>query len=147
MYSSLPAVWHLLFLTNKKFYRQNSKYNSKCLSRNKELHDRTDALKIHALIHNQLSAPIFQDMLLYAWYASKLIPNRRVFCNVNQVCFPLSALQKNIFHVHAVKYLSCVVHGAKRYYASHASTTSFTRAYVRNLKTKMTSEHIELIKH
>ena len=53
----------------------------------RQLNTREDAVKIHALIHNQLSAPIFQSMIQYSWFASKLITDRDVFMNVKEVCF------------------------------------------------------------
>lgn len=40
----------------------------------KEISDRKDIIKLHSLIHNQLSAPIFRAMIKYAWFASKLTP-------------------------------------------------------------------------
>ncbi|XP_076667942.1 uncharacterized protein LOC143368768 [Andrena cerasifolii] len=60
------------------------------VSENRDITDRANIIKTHAIIHNQLSAPIFKDMLLYAWYASKLSSEKKVFCNVNQVCFPIN---------------------------------------------------------
>ncbi|XP_071639392.1 uncharacterized protein [Temnothorax longispinosus] len=57
------------------------------LQNNRQLSTREYAIKIHSLIHHQLSAHIFQNMIEYAWFASKLIPERKVFLNVNEVCF------------------------------------------------------------
>ena len=59
----------------------------------RHLSTREDEIKIHSLIHHQLSAPIFEDMIKYAWFASKLIPERTVFGNVNQICFPMEMRQ------------------------------------------------------
>ena len=60
----------------------------------RQLNFREDAIKIHALIHNQLTAPIFRNMIQYSWFASKLITDRDVFTNVKEVCFPIKRLQK-----------------------------------------------------
>lgn len=76
------------------FYRQvkifiSQLQNATCLlEQNREISSREDEIKIHSLIHHQLSSPIFHDMLQYAWYASKLIQERRVFFNVKEICFP-----------------------------------------------------------
>jgi hypothetical protein len=37
-----------------------------------EINKIDDEIKIHSLIHNQLSALIFNGMIRYAWFASKL---------------------------------------------------------------------------
>lgn len=75
------------------FFRQVKNFIKKIqncvevLENNLQLSTREDAIKIHSLIHHQLSAPVFQPMIQYAWYASKLIPNRTIFSNVNEICF------------------------------------------------------------
>lgn len=90
----VKVIPHLCQPCDVYFFRQVKNFISKLqnchvlLETQQELHNRTDAITIHSLIHNQLSVPIFQAMLSYAWYASKLITQRRVFMNVNQVCFP-----------------------------------------------------------
>lgn len=61
----------------------------------REIASREDAIKIHSLVHNQLSAPIFSPMIKYAWYASKLIEERPFFLNVNTVCFSVTLLKRN----------------------------------------------------
>ncbi|XP_071642227.1 uncharacterized protein [Temnothorax longispinosus] len=53
-----------------------------------ELNSRYDAIKIQSLTHYLLSAPLFKNMIQFAWYASKLANEREIFCNVNQLCFP-----------------------------------------------------------
>ena len=53
---------------------------------NNELSRREDAIKIHSLIDNQLSAPVFNAMVKYFWYATKLISHRSIF--VTNVCLP-----------------------------------------------------------
>jgi hypothetical protein len=75
------------------FYKQVKNYIAKfqncpvIIAANRELSSREDCIDIHALIHNQLQAPIYRNMVRYAWYAAKLITSREVFGNVNQVAF------------------------------------------------------------
>lgn len=54
----------------------------------RQINTREDAIKIQSLVHQQLSAPIFQDIIEYSWFASKLINTREIFKNVKKVCFP-----------------------------------------------------------
>ncbi|GFG36753.1 hypothetical protein Cfor_09455 [Coptotermes formosanus] len=76
------------------FYRQVKNYIGKfhncqvLIAAKRELSSREDCIKMHALIHNQLQAPIYRNTIKYAWYAAKLITPREVFCIVNQVAFP-----------------------------------------------------------
>jgi hypothetical protein len=44
-------------------------------------------IKLHALIHTQLQATIYRNMVRYAWYAAKLITSHEVICSVNQATF------------------------------------------------------------
>ena len=67
---------------------------------------REDCIKIHAIIHNQLSAPIYIDMIQYAWYASKLTDNRNIFLNVNQGQFPPEIRTKKCTCGHT-SFISC----------------------------------------
>ena len=76
------------------FFRQIKNFIKKIqnaieiLQNNRELLRREDAIKIYSFIHNQLSAPVFNAMIKYSWYAIKLISHRFIFFNVNQVYFP-----------------------------------------------------------
>ena len=70
---------------------QNCSY---LIEQGREINSREDCIKIHSIVHHQLSSPIFCDMLHYAWYASKLSDDREVFVNVNEVCFPIDVLKK-----------------------------------------------------
>lgn len=94
------------------FYRQVKNFTSRLqncsvlLETQRELHNRTDAITIHSIIHNQLSAPIFQAMISYAWYASKLIPEKDIFLNVNQVCFP-PTLRKEQCSCRKIAFIRC----------------------------------------
>ncbi|XP_025160571.1 uncharacterized protein LOC112589900 [Harpegnathos saltator] len=54
----------------------------------REIASREDAIKIHSIVHHQLSAPSFENMIKYAWYAAKLLEERNFFSNVNDICFP-----------------------------------------------------------
>ncbi|EFN73584.1 hypothetical protein EAG_01905, partial [Camponotus floridanus] len=57
------------------------------MEQKREIASCEDCVKIHSIVHHQLSAPIFEIMLKYAWFASKLTDERDVFMNVNEVCF------------------------------------------------------------
>lgn len=82
------------------FYRQVKNFlkrlqNAPTLIQEKrEISSREDIIKIHSLILHQLSAPVFSPMIKYAWFASKLMVDRTIFLNVNEVCFPISLLKK-----------------------------------------------------
>ena len=61
------------------------------IAENREISDRENIIKLHSIIHNQLSSPVFKKMIQYAWYASQLtLPayEKPTFRNVNEVCFP-----------------------------------------------------------
>jgi len=54
------------------------------------LKQRNNTIKLHSLIHNQLSSPRFQPMIRYAWFkAGYLTQTPGRFDNVSQVCFKL----------------------------------------------------------
>ncbi|EFN69938.1 hypothetical protein EAG_08383, partial [Camponotus floridanus] len=57
------------------------------LNQQREIGTREDAIKIHSLLLHQLCAPVFKSMILYAWHASKLIEDRPIFLNLNEICF------------------------------------------------------------
>ena len=61
---------------------------SALLKEKKEIHSCEDALQIHLIVHHQLSSPIFQNVIKYVWYASKSLPEKIAFINVNETCFP-----------------------------------------------------------
>lgn len=63
------------------------------IEKNREINGREDCIKIQSIVHHQLSAPIFSDMLQYAWFAAKLSDERTIFMNVNQVCFATDVLK------------------------------------------------------
>jgi len=61
---------------------------------NREINSREDCIKIQSIVHHQLSSPIFNDMIRFAWYASRLSDERDIFMNVNEVCFPAELLNE-----------------------------------------------------
>ena len=79
------------------------------LEEGRHVNRREDKVKIHSLVHNQLSAPLFHEMIKYAWSASKLLPERTVFMNVNDVCFPTDLRTKkcNCGNFSFIKYSWC----------------------------------------
>lgn len=82
------------------FYRQVKNFIKKIqncshlIEQGREITSREDCIKIHSIVHHQLSAPIFGDMLRYAWFAAKLCDEREYFMNVNQVCFSVDMLKR-----------------------------------------------------
>ncbi len=57
------------------------------------LNDRNNIIKMHSLIHNQLSPPSFHGMIKYSWFRSGyIIENPGKFQNVIQVCFKFTEL-------------------------------------------------------
>jgi len=69
---------------------QNSSY---LIENGREINSREDCIKIHSIVHHQLSSPKFANMLRYAWFASKLSDHREIFMNVNGICFPNEELK------------------------------------------------------
>ncbi|XP_036139694.1 uncharacterized protein LOC118644689 [Monomorium pharaonis] len=82
------------------FYRQVKNFIKKLqncaylIEQKREINSREDCIKIHSIVHHQLSSPIFSNMIQYAWFASKLCDNREIFMNVNEVCFSMENLKK-----------------------------------------------------
>lgn len=83
------------------FYRQVKNFIkqlqncSYLIESGREINSREDCIKIHSILYHQLSAEIFQKMLRYVWFASKLSDDREIFVNVNEVCFPGEELKKS----------------------------------------------------
>ena len=60
------------------------------------LHERNPLIKLVSLIHKQLSAPVFENMILYSWYScAYLKDDPSPFKNVNEVCFPNLTINQN----------------------------------------------------
>jgi hypothetical protein len=51
---------------------------------------------MHTLIHNQLQAQFYKNMVRYSWYAAKLITSCKIFCNANGVAFTAKAKTENV---------------------------------------------------
>ena len=63
-------------------------YDMLALQNVNDCRDRLSILNMHSLVHNQLTASIFQPMLKYAWFKSGYkVPNPGKFKNMKQVCF------------------------------------------------------------
>lgn len=96
------------------FFRQVKNFIKKLqnsvdvLQNKRQLSTREDAIKIHSLIHHQLSAYPFLNMIQYAWYASKLISERTVFANVNEICFPKD-VRSSKYDCTASAFIRCAV--------------------------------------
>jgi hypothetical protein len=61
-----------------------------------DLKERNNIIKLHSLIHNQLSAPSFQPMIKYSWYKAGYFeqhPGR--FKNVKETCFSFNEFSCN----------------------------------------------------
>lgn len=71
---------------------QNSAY---LIEQNREINSREDCIKIQSIVHHQLSSPIFNEMIKFAWHAAKLSEDRDIFLNVNNVCFPTDLLKNH----------------------------------------------------
>lgn len=123
------------FFRQVKDFIKRIQNSTTVLTEDRQLNTRSDSIKIHSLIHQQLSAPIFQEMLQYAWYASKLIPQRKVFFTPSQVCFASEHLKnscktndcKNICFIRCSwcrQYL-CFKCFYDNYHPSNCSTYSF----------------------
>lgn len=77
------------------------------LQEGRQINKREDAIKINALVHHQLSAPIFRNMLKYAWYKSKLLTGDSPhFHTVNDICFP-KAVNLNPCTCKKVAFIKC----------------------------------------
>lgn len=82
------------------FYRQVKNLIKKLqnctylIEKEEEITSREACIKLHSIIHHQLSVQVFSDMLRYAWFAAGLCDERSCFQNVNQVCFSMETLKK-----------------------------------------------------
>ncbi|XP_044580607.1 uncharacterized protein LOC123262454 isoform X2 [Cotesia glomerata] len=81
------------FCRQVKNFIKRLQSTAELLDKNYEIHSREDCIKIHSIIHHQLSAPIFRDMMEYTWFASGLCDTRNFFTNVNDGCFSLDRLK------------------------------------------------------
>lgn len=67
------------FFRQVKNFIKRIQNSTEVLKSKYQLSTRKDAIKIHSLIHHQLSVPLFNDMIQFAWFASKLLPNKILF--------------------------------------------------------------------
>ncbi|CAF3873098.1 unnamed protein product [Rotaria sp. Silwood1] len=77
---------------------------------NVNLYERNNIIKLVSLIHSQLSAPVFKDMILYSWYArGYLKSDPSPFKNVNDVCFSHSTTYQacQIDKCHESAFITC----------------------------------------
>lgn len=74
-----------------------------------EITVRNNIIRTQSLLHNQLSAKIFQDMVKYSWYSSGLSNERPQFQSVKQACFEFGN-NESIFcykNCKKVRFLKC----------------------------------------
>ncbi|KAL0125177.1 hypothetical protein PUN28_004366 [Cardiocondyla obscurior] len=71
-----------------------------------ELQTLEGVIKLHSLLLHQLSAPVFEPMILYAWFASKLIEDEPKMINIKDICFPVEIL-KNLCSCNNVGFIRC----------------------------------------
>ena len=93
--STLSEPCDVYFYKQMKNIIKKLQNASTLLKEKREINSRKDALKIHSIVHHQLSSPIFQNMIKYAWYALKLLPETIAFINIIETCFPLTLTRKN----------------------------------------------------
>lgn len=55
---------------------------------NHEMSSREHSMKVLAPICNQLQAPVYSNMMNYAWFAARLVTSCEIFISANQVVFP-----------------------------------------------------------
>ena len=67
------------------FYRQVKNFFKRLqnapalLKEQREIASKEDAVRLHSLLLHQFSAPAFQPMLKYGWFASKLVEKKPIF--------------------------------------------------------------------
>jgi len=92
--TSLCQPCDVYFCRQVKIFIKKLQNAPDLLKTNREISSREDAIKIHSLILHQLSSSLsFSGMIKYAWLASKLIEERTIFMNLNEMCFPISLLK------------------------------------------------------
>lgn len=79
------------------------------LEQKRHLTSREDAIKIHAIIHHQLSAEIFSNMIKYAWYSAGVLETKPEFKNVKEVCFPKTILTEKCISCDKKAFIQCAV--------------------------------------
>ena len=70
-----------------------------------DLRSRDSILKLHSLLHNQLSSKRFIPMICYAWFAcGYAVQDPDQFENVRDACFPIDKIFVRLLHV-VIKHL------------------------------------------
>ncbi|KAJ4441030.1 hypothetical protein ANN_10879 [Periplaneta americana] len=81
----------------RQYYARSIADCIRTLAENPELNlgNRVFIMKMHSVIHNQLSAPVYRPMLQYSWQSACYVNPEQVldFKNVIQVAFDFSALE------------------------------------------------------
>lgn len=86
--TSLCQPLDVYFHRQVKLLIKRLQSNVVLIREDREINSREDCIKIHSLVHHQLGAAIFKDMIRYAWYACGAGGDKPNFQNVLQVCFP-----------------------------------------------------------
>ena len=69
---------------------------------------RNNIIRLHSLIHNQISAPIYKPMIRYAWFKSGYLDNHPgQFQTVTDVCFKLSQPHCDILSCDSFSLIRC----------------------------------------
>lgn len=83
-------------------------YNEVLLhSWNVDLKQRNQIIKLHCLIHNQLSSSIFENLICYSWFRSGYLTERPIFNDVSEVCFPKLLDNCQIFDCTRHSFINC----------------------------------------
>lgn len=72
-----------------------------------ELKDRNQIIKLHSLIHNQLSAPIFRNMIIYSWFRSGYLTPHFPFKDISEICFPTTLDDCQQHECYRPAFISC----------------------------------------
>lgn len=82
--------------------------NSSNINRVDEITTRNNVLRMQSLLHNQLSASIFEDMIKYSWFSSGLTDERPIFLTVSEVCFSFLSDDKKVCEIcSSARFLKC----------------------------------------
>ena len=73
-----------------------------------QMAQRNNIIRLHSLIHNQISAPIYTPMIRYAWFKSGYLDNHPgQFQTVTDVCFKLNQSQCDILSCDSFSFIRC----------------------------------------
>lgn len=94
------------FFRQVKILIKSIQNNAHIIAIGRDMSSHEENIRLHSLIHHQLSGDIFQPIIRYAWFACGLIEEKPPFENVTQVCFPRANI---IVNVSGVLFLRCAV--------------------------------------